>query len=241
MSKHYIVLEGNNIEYSLIRKKVSHINLSIRTNGKLVVSAHLYTPLEDIRNFLFSKSDWILNNLLQLQQKQVQGWYPENFTTGETLTLLDKEYQLIVQQSKEENIYTAANFIHIDVKNIENTTRKSRMFSAWLKNYTMQKFDALLLDLVPLMKKHDILTPQLKIRKMSSRWGSCQPTNKVIILNSALIHTPPSCVQYVMIHELVHLRYRYHKEPFYDLLSTMLPTWREQRRLLNTEYINILY
>ncbi|MBL8967832.1 MAG: DUF45 domain-containing protein, partial [Spirochaetaceae bacterium] len=74
--------------------------------------------------------------------------------------------------------------------------------------------------------------PELRVRSMRSRWGSCNPDRRVVTLAASLAEYPPEAAEFVVCHELAHLRERRHDEAFYDLLGRLCPDWRERRRLL---------
>ncbi|MEG2396279.1 MAG: M48 family metallopeptidase, partial [Oscillospiraceae bacterium] len=74
----------------------------------------------------------------------------------------------------------------------------------------------------------------IKIRKMKSRWGSCQPKTGIVTLNSQLINAPIGCIEYVVLHELCHFVQPNHSKDFYSLVSAIMPDYKERKKLLNT-------
>jgi predicted metal-dependent hydrolase len=70
---------------------------------------------------------------------------------------------------------------------------------------------------------------------MKSRWGSCHREKKVIVLNSDLIKTPKYCIDYVMLHELIHFKHRYHDKEFYNFLTSLMPDWKQRKKALDEE------
>lgn len=84
-----------------------------------------------------------------------------------------------------------------------------------------------------LIKPYNIDFPHLNIRKMKSRWGSCQPRGNRITLNSTLIMTPRDCIDYVTLHELIHFIYKNHNDDFYSLLNILMPDWRNKKKILD--------
>lgn len=94
-------------------------------------------------------------------------------------------------------------------------------------------FSRLLAEQYPLVQPLGVAMPQLKIRKMKSRWGSCHSQKGVITLNSQLMAAPQPCVEYVILHELCHFLQPNHSQRFYALLSRIMPDWAERKKLLN--------
>ena len=74
---------------------------------------------------------------------------------------------------------------------------------------------------------------------MKSRWGCCFPFKNKVVFNLSLIKTPIDCVEYVVIHELSHFKYRNHSKDFYNFVAIYMPNWKEKRKVLNKEYFNI--
>ena len=87
------------------------------------------------------------------------------------------------------------------------------------------------IGLLPLFKKYEIIKPELHIRSMEKRWGSCTPNGK-IILNPELIKAPKGSIEYVIIHELCHLVHHNHTKSFYDLQEFMMPDWKKWKEKL---------
>lgn len=85
--------------------------------------------------------------------------------------------------------------------------------------------------------KYEVPNVQINIRKMKSRWGSCLLEKQIIILNKELIKAPKYCIEYVILHELIHLIYKNHDKKFYDFLYTLMPDWKERKRILDEEII----
>ena len=88
-------------------------------------------------------------------------------------------------------------------------------------------------DLFPLVGKYGVKRPELRIRTLDSRWGSCLVRKGVVTLNRRLIAAHKCCIEYVMLHELCHFIHPNHSVKFYALLSALMPDWKERKKLLN--------
>jgi len=113
--------------------------------------------------------------------------------------------------------------------------------STWIDEFYNIKqcrtlFPELINEIYPIFRKYDVPEPKLTIREMTSRWGSCQPKRGIITLNKRLIETPRSCIEYVIMHEFIHFRQPNHSKAFYELLSTLMPDWKERKSTLENGY-----
>lgn len=178
--------ERGTLSYTLIRKPVKNINLRVKPEGVVVVSANRRVPAAYIDAFVQSKQEFIWQALARfavLEKKKV----PEN----------------------REKYATA------------ESRRQQR-----------ELFDTICKEIYPLFVPYGVAYPQVKIRYMTSRWGSCQPTRGVITLNSKLIDAPRRCTEYVVLHEFAHFIHPNHSKQFYALVESMMPDWRERRQAL---------
>ena len=90
------------------------------------------------------------------------------------------------------------------------------------------------------MKKYNISKPNITIRTMKARWGSCIESKKSILLNSELIGAPKFCIDYVILHELIHFKFRTHDKNFYNLQEVVMPDWKKRKEILDVEVVKNL-
>lgn len=90
------------------------------------------------------------------------------------------------------------------------------------------------------VEKYGIEKPEILIRTMRARWGSCTPEKKSILLNSELIKAPKFCIDYVVLHELIHFKYRNHDNDFYDFMTSLMPDWKQRKEILDEEVVRVL-
>jgi predicted metal-dependent hydrolase len=112
----------------------------------------------------------------------------------------------------------------------ENTSPK-HLLSEWYREKAVSHFDDTLKKILPLFLRFDMLLPELQIRHMPTRWGSCTSRGKVI-LNPELIKAPKGSIEYVIIHELCHLIHHNHTRAFYELQSAIMPDWKKWKERL---------
>jgi hypothetical protein len=92
----------------------------------------------------------------------------------------------------------------------------------------------------PFIQKYNVNKPKLMIRKMKSRWGSCLRDSNAILLNFELIKAPKYCIDYVVLHELIHFLYKSHDQQFYNFLTALMPDWKQRKSILDEEVVREL-
>ena len=231
--------EDGDIPYLLTRKSVKNVNLRIKPEGEVLVSASNSVPTDFIDAFIEKKQRYIFSVLSRYEEKKkLFQAVPKRYVSGESYDLLGKSLRLKVEANKEENVYTDGVYIFLKVKDKDDFRHKEIMMSKWLKQYQTTVFEELLQEKYLLFEKYGVTYPTLKIRNMTSRWGSCQPKKGIITLNSKLIEAPRNCIEYVILHELVHFIHPNHSRQFWDFVAMMMPDWKERKEELEkTIYI----
>lgn len=227
------------IPYLLTRKSVKNVNLRIKPEGEVLVSANNSVSTDFIDAFIEKKQRYIFSVLSRYEEKKkLFQVVPKRYVSGESYDLLGKSLRLKVEANKEENVYTDGVYIFLKVKDKDDFRHKEIMMSKWLKQYQTTVFEELLQEKYLLFEKYGVTYPTLKIRNMTSRWGSCQPKKGIITLNSKLIEAPRNCIEYVILHELVHFIHPNHSRQFWDFVAMMMPDWKERKEELEkTIYI----
>lgn len=225
--------EDGDIPYLLTRKSVKNVNLRIKPEGKVLVSANNSVPTDFIDAFIEKKQRYIFSALSKYEEKKkLFQSVPNRYVSGESYDLLGKSLRLKVEANKEENVYTDGVYIFLRVKDKDDFRHKEIMMSKWLKQYQTTVFEELLQEKYLLFEKYGVTYPTLKIRNMTSRWGSCQPKKGIITLNSKLIEAPRNCIEYVILHELVHFIHPNHSRQFWNFVAMMMPDWKERKEEL---------
>lgn len=175
------------IQYTLTRKSVKNINLRVRPDGSVVVSANSRVALKHIDAFVAENA----LRILAAQQKFRKIPQPPE-------PLSQKERQKMAQE-----------FLPIAT--------------------------AITQQILPKFLSYGIPMPEIRVRYMKSRWGSCYTTRGIIVLNSKLLHYPPESIEFVVTHELCHFVHPNHSPRFYALMDETLPHWREQKATLTNQ------
>ena len=223
--------ENGVITYQLTRKKVKNVNLRVKQDGSILVSANSRVPVAFIDDFIRQKQEFILSALAKFEEKrELHQDTPKNYISGENYTLLGKSLRLKVEESKNEDVYTDGICIFLKVKNKDNFRHKEIMMTKWLKEYQVKVFQEVILQTYTMFRKYDVPFPTLKIRTMKTRWGSCQPQKGIITLNSRLIEAPVDAIEYVVLHEFSHFIHPNHSKQFWNFVTMMMPDWKERKK-----------
>ncbi len=237
----YSVMYGDNeIVFKLERKDVKNINLNVRPDMTVAVSANSEVPLEFIEDFVRQKAPWIIKNINYFKKAQPEVGIDKEFVSGETVRYLGRQYRLRIEPSDDEHVKFLRGFIYIYVKDVDDYRKKQKLFQEWMRHRAEVIFTDSLDRMYPMVKKYGVEKPEINIREMKARWGSCIRKTNTILLNLELIKAPKYCIDYVVLHELIHFKYRNHDDNFYGLLSVLMPDWRERKELLDEEVVRVL-
>lgn len=228
------------IKFELHRKNVKNINLNIKPDTTIMVSANDKVPTNFILNFVKEKAPWILKNVNQFKEYQPERKTTLEFVSGESVKYLGKQYRLKIIEDNEENIKYFRGYIYIYVNNKSNYNRKESLFNNWMRKKATIIFHECLDKIYPVLKKYNIRKPKIMIRTMKARWGSCIKDKNIILLNFELIKAPKYCIEYVILHELIHFLHRNHDHEFYDFMTALMPDWKQRKEILDEEVVRNL-
>lgn len=228
-----IQFEGNPLEYSLERKNVKNLNLHVRKDGSVYVSANATVPEEKIDEFLISKGAFIRNAQNKFKEQEQYKALPKQYVSGETFYVQGRALRLKVTQTARDKIYSDGVYLFLEVKDRQDTTKKERMVKRFLDEQCKAVFGEIIEELYPVFQKYGVAPPILRIRNMDTRWGSCLPGKGIITLNKRLLEAPRNCIEYVVMHEFCHFIHPNHSRHFYDFLSMLMPDWKVRKKLLD--------
>lgn len=228
-----IILNGTTIYYELNRKKVKNINLRIKNDLTVTVSANNYVSQKRIDEFLTSNSDFILKALEKYKNIEKNTKKPILFEDGETFKFLGRDLELKVILSSKNYVENDESYIYLYVKNTDDLPLKEKTFEKWKKAKSVDIIGFLCQSVYRDFEKFNVSYPEIKFRKMTSRWGSCQPSKNILTFNTALIEAPLPCIEYVVYHEFNHFLHPDHSKNFYNQLEALLPDWKNRKKMLN--------
>ncbi len=226
-----LTIGSQTIKYELVRKNVKNINIRIRPDKSIYVSANTRVSVKEVEALLLEKSDWILKALSHYEQRSNK---QEEFILkdGAKIRLLDKEYQIRILEDYSNKIEMDSQIITFYLKELSNIKKLETMWDKWYSSYVREIIGAAVERIYPLFKPYGVGMPKVKYRTMKTRWGSCAVHGGSITLNNKLIHFPMECIEYVVAHELAHFIHPNHSNKFYELLSEVMPDHMVRRKLM---------
>ena len=216
---------GNSlIEFDLEFSERKSLGIKVHPDKSVNVLAPLNSSIEKVKEKVKEKADWILK-----QRDFFLSFEPltpeRKFISGETHLYLGRQYRLKLHKNEEEFVKLAGGNIHVYIEDTDNKQAIKDLLNQWYKHKAVQHFNRLFNELKPLSKSFYEGEPQLTYRWMKKRWGSCDKNGK-IHLNLELIKAPKKCIEYVIVHELCHLKHLNHSNSFYTLLEDVYPDWK---------------
>ena len=229
---HTVEADGNAISYTLERKPVKNINLRIRPDNCVYVSAPKDVVAKMVDAFVVEKSAYILRALKKFKDKNRETVSENKFVNGETVKFLGRNLRLKIKNASRSKVESDESYVTLYVKDVQDADLKKRVLETWLRKKCKDEITAICKKVYPQVKKYGIAFPEIQLREMVSRWGSCSPKKGFVTFNTALIAMPVSCIEYVVTHEFTHFLYPNHSKKFYQQLATFMPDWEERKKRL---------
>lgn len=241
MKRHSFYYGGKIIEFDVERKNVKNINLNVRPDMSIVVSANERVPEEYLLKFVKTKADWIVKNVGFFKRVQPENHQEKLYLSGEAFKYLGKQYRLKVEDAQgKESVKFYRGYLYIYVIDKKNHKRKKSLVESWYQQKAKEKFLDSLKRMYPLIEKYSVVEPDIQMKIMKARWGSCIQKKQLILLNRELIKAPKFCIDYVVLHELVHFKYPNHNQDFYDFMTSLMPDWKQRKQILDEEVVREL-
>ena len=222
------------IDVQINKKNIKNMHLSVKPPlGKVVVSAPLLMSQKSIENFVRLNSGWI-----KKQQEKFANQHRmsiRQYVSGETYYIWGKQYFLEFVPATKRNFNIDGNKIILSMK--ENTTVEQR------ERFVREKFREILTNqLERLIRKWEKTTglycDSFQTKYMLTRWGTCNSKAKRIWINLQMVEKPLECLEYVILHELTHLKVSNHGKDFIANMDKYMPDWKDKKNLLNEQILD---
>ncbi len=218
----------NNFNIEVNRKQVKNINLKVYHDLTIKASVPENMNIDIAKRMIMSKEDWINKQLKKYEEQN--RITKRSYVSGEDHYLNGKRYILRVYNSNKTSIKIENNTIKMYVRKSSSIKNKERLLNCFYK----EKLEDKLKKYIPLWEDRiGVKSNCYSIRKMKNKWGSCNIDKKEIKFNLELAKKKDSEIQYVVIHELIHLIERNHNENFKNLMYSFCPKWELYQESLN--------
>lgn len=220
----------------VVRKDIKNLHLAVYPpHGRVRIATPLKVDDERIRLFAISKLSWIKKQQAKFQSQVRQS--PREFISGESHYFKGHRYLLnvIYHKSSPKVVIRNKTYLDLYVREGSNQAQRERVLTDWNRQQLKQEIPLLLEKWQRII---GVTVNEWGIKKMKTKWGTCNIQAKRIWLNLELIKKPPHCLEYVLVHELVHLLERHHNDKFQAYMSRFMPSWRFYKEELKKSLLN---
>lgn len=221
-------IEVGGIKILLTQKRIRNLTIRISLpNAEVKVSAPFHCSLAKINEFIFQKLAWIKKHQNQIQRLRESGKIimPSKFISGEEHYFFGQKLTLnLVHNSPKNRVEIVDDVINLYVKNLSNFKQRQKLVDDFYRSEIKKIIPQII---AKYEEKMAIKISDFGVKKMKTRWGTCNIKSKFIWLNLELAKRPTQFLESVIVHEMVHLFERKHNKNFYALMDKFMPNWRE--------------
>jgi predicted metal-dependent hydrolase len=225
-----VQLNLGDVTIDVVMKDIKNIHLSVYPPvGKVRISAPQWMELDTIRVYAITKLSWIKNQQKKLQEQARET--PREYLNRESHYVWGKRYLLnIIEHDSAPSIELKHSKMILQLRPDTNVEKKEEILDSWYREILKQAAEPLIAKWENLM---GVKVEKLFLQRMKTKWGSCNHEAKNIRINTELAKKPPECLEYIVVHELVHLIEPTHNDRFIALMNQFMPKWRMYKDELN--------
>jgi predicted metal-dependent hydrolase len=224
-------LKLGDLAVDVVLKDIKNVHLSVHPpTGRVRIAAPPRTSLDTLRVFAISKLGWIKRQQKKLREQERET--PREYLDRESHYVWGKRYLLkVVEEAAAPKVELKHSTMIVRVRLGTNDEAKEAIVARWYREQIKAAVPALLAKWEPMV---GVTVGHVFVQKMKTKWGSCNAGTRSVRLNTDLAKKPVQCLEYIVVHELVHLLERRHNDRFTALMDRYLSHWRQFRKLLNT-------
>lgn len=223
-----MTLGGLTVEVA--KKDIKNVHLSVHPpEGKVRVAAPHHIRMDTLRVYVISRLGWIKE---QQRKFRMQDREPaRDYSTRESHFVWGKRYLLkVMERDFPPAVDLKPRGLVLGIRPGTGKEGRQAILEKWYRDLIRAAVQPLLLKWERIL---GVQSGLLRVQRMRTRWGSCNPVSKSILLNSELAKKQPECLEYILVHELIHLLEPTHNARFQDLMDRHMPHWRHHRQELN--------
>jgi predicted metal-dependent hydrolase len=237
-ARHTLTYGTTVIPYDLSFTPRKALAIHVHPNGRVSVEAPLEVDGEEIsfveiEKRIYKRAAWILRQQRNFQRYSAD-FPPRQYVSGETYRFLGFQYRLkvVAAAERQETVTLDREFLTISTRDKSNLAHTQLLLDDWYRQQALAIFNERVDLWFPRFERLGVEHPAVAARQMRSRWGSCTARGK-ITFNTKLIMTPKQLIDYVVVHEMCHLKEMNHGTQFQQLLSRIMPDWKERKDQLD--------
>ncbi|MHB1516442.1 MAG: M48 family metallopeptidase [Acidiferrobacteraceae bacterium] len=223
-------LQLGGIAVDVVFKEIKNIHLSVHPpTGRVRISAPARTSLDAIRVFAIAKLAWIKRQQEKLRAQERET--PREYLDRESHDVWGKRYLLCVVQDKgAPSVKLKHRHMMLTVRRGADQTTKEAVVAQWYREQVKSVVPELMSKWEPVL---GVRVQRFFVQQMKTKWGSCNPRARTIRLNTELAKKPKECLEYIVVHEMIHLLEPTHNARFVALMDRFMPRWQFYRQRLN--------
>lgn len=224
-------LDIRGLHVDVVRKDIKNLHVGVYPpNGRVRVAAPLHLDDDAVRLAVITRLTWIRNQQAQFTHQQRQS--NREMISGESHYYQGQRYRLnVTEHNGPPQVRLVTNStMELRVRPGTDTAKREAILHAWYRERLREQIPPLVATWEP---RVGVTVNEVRIKKMKTRWGSCNATAKRIWLNLELAKKSRESLEYILVHEMVHLLHRHHDAQFQALLAAMMPQWALRRDELN--------
>lgn len=230
-------IEISGIEIEVQKKNIKNLHLVVvPPNGKVRVSAPMHLSDDSIKMFVRTKLSWIKKQQDKFAKQPRQS--EREYVSGETLYVFGQQYFLRVMYSyKGNSLILSGNEAILTVRKESTASQREAFVNEWYRELLKEQIAKLL---PKWEEKTGLYCSSWQTKYMITKWGTCNTSTKKLWFNLQLAKKSIECLEYVILHELAHLKVKNHNSDFIAILDNHMPFWRETRKLLNDSKLDYM-
>jgi predicted metal-dependent hydrolase len=231
---HRIPYGSKHITFALEYSPRKTLAIEVHPDSSIIVKAPIDATIESIESKIIHRATWIARQQRQFDQYALPLPAPE-CVSGEGYRYLGRQYRLKLIENSTDKIRLWQGRLEVNTPTPFDRVQVERSISHWFRDRALIIFSERYQYCTKLVASYAIEHHiGFELRTMSKRWGSCTPKGKIFI-NPLLVSAPKDCIDYVIVHELCHLRFSNHSSSFYRLLTSIMPDWIDRKHRLNNQ------
>ena len=223
-------LQLGDMQVDVVRKDIKHIHLSVHPpSGRVRIAAPTHMSMSTLRVFAIAKLSWIKQQQRKLREQERES--PREYLDRESHYVWGKRYLLkVIEVAEPPTVELAHGRMLLRVRPGSSVAKRESVLEEWQRQQLREAVS-------PLIEKWEriigVSVRAFHLQRMKTKWGSCNTRASAIRLNTDLVRKPRECLEYIVVHEMVHLLERSHNEHFVALMDGFMHRWKSRRETLN--------